>query len=876
MPGQALLGTKYQPPAVPRGAIDRPDLVARLADPPTLTVVSGPAGYGKTTMVAAGLATGEGPVAWLTLEDSDNDPAVFVAYLVAAVARACPDIDTAAMDDAASRSASAASLVPLLNALAEIGIPLVVVLDDYHVIVDEAIHGLVAFLVTHAPPAMRLVLVTRADPPLPLARLRAHGALGEVRADDLRFTAGEAHRFLSGSMGIDLTEEASARLAERTEGWIAGLQLAGLSLRGRDDPDAFVAAFDASDRYIFDYLTDEALAWQPPGVRAFLEATCVLDQLTGPLCDALTGRDDGAAMLAALADANVFIQPLDERRERYRYHRLFADLLASGLDAGRRAELHRAAAAWLGDHGQPAAAIPHHLAAGDPEAAASCIEAVIDHVLARGELRTVGSWCRALPTDVLAGRPALGVVMAWAQFLQGDLAGAEQSLGRLDDRALAGHGPSRARLACLRAWFANRHDSPDAEALARTAIAGLPEEDAVFRSLAWTTLGESLVGRDAPAAAEAFGEAHRLASVARRSALLVGTVYSLVVTDLVVGHRRAAEERARGGIAELGDPGGVSPPWIGMLHLPLGVALYEADRLESARQHIATGHALCEKAGLRVTMLGAADWQEIMLLHLLGEPNEAWRRLDAVSREGDRHGIPRIRAAMQVLAAELLLREGDPAGARDRVDPWPREFDHVLGNVRDRATEVRGRLLLALGRPEEAVRMLEALAREQRAGGRRGRLIRTLVSLSVGNMRVGETPAAAAALAEAIGLAAPEDWLRPFREAAAPLAGQLPAVRHLAPAFVDELRGPVGQAAPERSSEARFDESGDMPLVETLSVREVEVLRLVAAGLSNEEIGRALFVTGGTAKWHVHNVLAKLGCRNRVGLVARARSLGLV
>jgi len=875
----ALLSTKYAQPLLPRRTVDRPELFDRFDEPAALVVVSAPAGYGKTTLVAGWLATRGHAAAWLTLEGPDNDPAVFVAYLAAAVARARPEIGSLP-DDLRSRTPTTASLVSLLNAIDSLGKNVVIVLDDYHQIVEPAIHELVSFLVHHAPSHLRVVVATRADPPLPLARLRARGRLVEVRSGDLRFAPRDAHRFLTEAMGLAIPEPIANRLTERTEGWIAGLQLAALSLRGRADMDAFVEAFGASDRYIFDYLTDEALASQPSQVRSFLEATCVLDRLTGPLCDALTGRGDGSSTLAMLADANVFLLPLDDHRTWYRYHRLFADLLASGLDAERAAVLHRMAAGWLEANGHGSEAIRHRLAAGDNDDAARLMESTVDLVLARGEFRTVVAWCDGLPPDVLATRPGLAIMRCWALFFQGDIGGAETSLAAVDRRP---HGDTRAaaRQDCLRAWFANRHDAPEAEDLARTALAGIPPSDPVFRSLASTTLGEALIGRDPAAAAEAFAEAHRLAGVSRRSALSVGTVYSLVNTDLILGRRRAAEDLCRRSIAELGDPGGMSPSWLGMLHLPLGVAMFEASRTEAALQHIVIGNELCARAGLTVTMLGSAEWHEILALHQLGRAGDAWRRLEAVRREGERQGIPRIVVAMRLLEAELLLLEGDPARALTRAEQDPGPGRHALGSVLGRRTLTHGRVLLALGRPVEALTQLEPLARDDRAAGRRGRLLATLAATAAAHASSGEHGAAHTALAEAVAIAAPEGYRRPLLDPIVRLERVLADVRNVAPDFVDDLLGRVvearlpGLVPPGRRGIATAEDDDRGP-VDPLSVRELEVLRLVAAGLSNDEIGRELFVTGGTAKWHVHNVLAKMGCRNRVGLVARARSLGLI
>ncbi len=873
MPTTTLLATKYAMPQPMPGLVARAHLTQALDATRGVVLVSAPPGYGKTTLVAGWLEQAGLPTAWVTLDETDNDPAVFAAYLAAAVRQAVPTIPEA-VERAVIGEVSTAALAPLINALAAIGEPVAIVLDDCHTVTSDRGHALLANLVRHLPGNVRLVIVTRQDPPIALARLRVRGLLTEVRAADLRFSSEDAARFLGNTLGLALSPETVGRLADRTEGWVAGLQLAGVSLRSRPDADSFVEAVGSTDRYIFDFLTDEALAHQPPAIRSFLEATCILGRLSAPLCDAVTGNADGAAMLAAIGDANLFLTPMDDRRAWFRYHRLFADLISSGLTAGRRTDLHRRAGAWFAANGLRVEAIRHSLAAGDAEDAAGLMEAAADRTLARGETRTVVAWSRALPPGVLAAHPALGVMQAWATFILGDIPAAETLLGGLDDTRLTDPAAG-GRRDCLAAWFANRRDDPDAEDLARRAIDGIPETDPVFRSLAFTTLGEATVSRDVGVAVEAFTEAYRLARPTGRGVLYGGAVYSLANTGVIQGRRREAEALCRRTIEEATRDESAQP-WLGMVYLPLGTSLFEANELDQAHQHITTGQELCDRAGLRITMLGASEWYEVLGLHVRGQADQAWRRVEAIAREARAAGIERVAKAMTLVGCELLLLEGDVAGARRRMDLLPTTDDHVLGTMRDRSRQTPARLLVVERREREAIAILESLAREQRARGRLGRLVLTLTTLAVAHERVRERGAALEALREAVALAAPEGYRRAFVDPVLPLGELLSLVRPESPTFIDAVSNREAPAPRSPSGVAEAAGTGGDVLLEPLSVRELEVLRLVAAGLSNEEIGRALFVSQGTAKWHVHNVIGKLGARNRVTLVARARRLQLV
>ena len=415
MPTSILATKLYIPP--PRSkAVPRPRLVARLNEGlhRKLTLISAPAGFGKTTLVSEWVAGCERPVAWLSLDEGDNDLARFLAYLVAALQTITADMGKGLLAGLQSPQPPPIELIltTLLNEITTIPDHFVLVLDDYHVIDAQPVDHALTFLLEHLPPQMHLVIATREDPQLPLARLRARGQLTELRAADLRFTPSEAAEFLNQVMGLNLSADDIAALETRTEGWIAGLQMAALSMQGRSDTASFIQAFTGSHRFVLDYLVEEVLQRQPERVRSFLLQTAILDRLSGPLCDAVTGREDGRGMLDALERGNLFVVPLDDRRQWYRYHHLFADVLQARLmeeQPDQVSGLHRRASAWYEQNGLPSDAIRHALAAEDFERAADLIELAGPMVEESSLTATWLGWVRALPDELVRIRPVLSV-----------------------------------------------------------------------------------------------------------------------------------------------------------------------------------------------------------------------------------------------------------------------------------------------------------------------------------------------------------------------------------------------------------------------------------------------------------------------------------
>src|ERR671914_2208246 len=427
-----ILTTKlYIPPPQPKVVL-RPRLIECLNEglDRKLSLISAPAGSGKTTLLSEWLAGRSQPAAWLSLDEGDNDPTRFLAYLVAALRTIAPNIGEGLLGALQSPQPppTESVLTALLNEITTVPDKFVLVLDDYHVIDARPVDDALAFLIEHLPPRMHLVIATREDPNLPLARLRARGQLGELRAADLRFTPSEAAEFLEGVMGLSLSAEDVAALETRTEGWIAGLQLAALSMRGREDVSGFVRAFAGDNRYIVDYLVEEVLQRQPEHIRSFLLETSILDRLGGPLCDAVTGQADGRGMLETLERGNLFVVPLDDERRWYRYHHLFADVLQARLaarHADRVAELHAAASRWLAENGLLDDAVRHAIASGDHEHTADLVELTLADLRRRRQDRTIRDCLVALPDDVVRRRPLLAISLAWSRLSEGDFDGVE-------------------------------------------------------------------------------------------------------------------------------------------------------------------------------------------------------------------------------------------------------------------------------------------------------------------------------------------------------------------------------------------------------------------------------------------------------------------
>ena len=896
----ALLETKLHAPRRRRGVVERPRLTDRLADAalPSLTLVSAPAGFGKSTLLAEWFAGGmheDRSTAWLSLDARDNDPALFWSYVVAAVRTVVPDAGQGALSLLRSSQPLESVVASLINDLADLTGDLVLVLDDYHVIAAVDLHEAMAFFLERLPTQVHLVLAGRADPPLPLARLRARGDLLEVRAADLRFTADEAAAYLSESMGLEVSAEDVDALEARTEGWIAALQLAALSMQGRDDPSGFIATFAGDDRFVVDYLAEEVLDRQPDEIRSFLLHTAILDRFTGALCDAVTGGSGGKAVLEGLDRANLFLVPLDDRRLWYRDHHLFSDVLRARLadqEPDRLDELHRRATDWYEASGDQPEAIAHAMAGQDVDRAAQLIELASPIMFQTRQEATARRWLRALPAELFPARPVLSIELVGALMVSGEIAGVEPLLEGIER------------------WLDPTVDATGAIVFDHAEFARLPAHVEVYRAALALIAGD--IEGTIEHADSALGLAEPSDHLPRGSAAALVGLAHWTVGDLEPASRRYTES-----IASLTAAGNVSDV--------LGCSIAVADiqitqgRLGEAIRTYQAGLDLAEAHGV---VRGTAD-MHVGLSAVLLERNDltaATRHLAASTQLGEHAGLPQHAYRWRVATARVRQAEGDVDAALDLLDeaervyntdmsppvrpvaavkaqaqlatgdaPAPRRWaaerglgpDDDLSYVREYEHITLARILLARHTADrsnrsadDGRRLLERLLASAEGGRRTGSAIEILIVLALAQQACGDHAAATAALEQALARAEPEGFIRIFVDE---LPGLAPLLRSISrPGGAGDHARKVLAAAPAAATDAAPPVGTRRHgLVDELSNRELDVLRLLRSDLSGPDIARELVVSLNTVRTHTKNIYMKLGVTNRREAVTRAAELDL-
>src|SRR5918994_992181 len=913
-----LLMTKLAVPSTRVSLVPRPRLSERLEEGlgPQLILVSAPAGFGKSTLLgtwASELSDRGRPMAWYSLDSGDNDPAQFWRYFFTAIDLLQPGSGKTALALLGSPQAPPieAILTTLLNELVDMSTDAVLVIDDYHLIEAQTIHEALTFLIDHLPPRMHLVIATRMDPPLPLPRMRARGEMTELRAADLRFTPEEAATFLNRVMGLELPAEYTAELEGRTEGWIAGLQMAALAMRDHADVSGFIAAFAGSNRYVLDYLAEEVLARQPEELQTFLLETSILDRMRAPLCNALTERADGQTALERLEHANLFVIPLDDERHWYRYHHLFVDVLRQRLRQEHPdlvSVLHRRACGWFERRGLVGEAINHALAAQDWERAVRLIESNGVTVVLNQQVQTMLGWIDRVPEALARERRALCTIRALALVLFNRPDAAEASLQEAE-RYLGGNPTTDqartilGRAAVIRAAIAR--SSGDLErcvAMGRRALELLPETESIARASAKTNedLAYLLSGNVAPANERALEEATASFRASGAQVMLLRSVDFLARLRTLQGRLRAAaatyEESAQVASGRDGLRGAVNSAGY---YVGLGDIHREWNDLDSAESHLRrgvdlfTGTLSVDADVVTHGYLSLARLQQARGLY--AEARATLEGFANLARQRD--FVPRLVARGQAEQARLALVQDDlPAAVRwaeaselgvDDEPNYPREEKYL---TLVRVLIAQGRLDSMGSYLDDALGLLDRLRKAAEGGGRMSSLIEILALRALALQAQHESSEALAALEQSLLLAQPEGYVRIFVEEGAPMAAllsELLKARSKGPrnARQHALLGYVGlllavfesphtstdPAAPSGSAAGQ-----DQPLLDPPTAREQEVLALIAEGLSNREIAARLFIEVGTVKGYIHNLLRKLEVDNRTRAVVRARELHLV
>ncbi|HEX8346804.1 MAG TPA: LuxR C-terminal-related transcriptional regulator [Actinoplanes sp.] len=908
-----LVESKFFRPTLRAGIVARPSLVDRLVGDSRVVLLSAPAGFGKTTLLVRWLAgadtdgtrggTAEDPaVAWVSLDDGDRDPSSFWTYVITAVDRAVPGVGAGALALLqAGQEPIEAIVAAVLNELSVLPGSVTVVLDDYHRADGPALRPGMSFMVDHLPPQLRLVISTRADPELPLARLRARAELTEVRAADLRFTPPEAAAYLNDVAGLRLTPDQIATLEERTEGWVAALQLAALSLRGRDDPAGFIAGFAGDDRFVVDYLVKEVLNRQPEQARRFLLKTSVLDRLTGALCDAVTGDGDGRAMLERLERTNLFVVPLDDQRRWYRYHHLFGEVLRTHLTADPEevAELHRRASDWYHRAGDTVAAVRHALAAGDVDRAADLVELAIPALRRHRQEATLRRWIDDFPRQLVARRPVLamgfvGALMASNEF--GDVQNRLRDLERL--LADTGAGPPAGWVVVDEREFARL---PAAAQMYRAALALIggdpagtldharraagraPEDDDLTRSSAAALAGlASWTLGDLDAAHRSYTDAAAgLRSVGYIPDVLGCTIAlaDLETTQGTLNRAQRTYEQALD-LAGQHDAGmrGTRDMYVGLCRLAV-----ERNDLTTAAEHLRRGEDLGEQAGLPQN---AYRWRVALALlrEAQGDVDTALGLLTDAERVYTGDFSPNVQP-LPALRARMLAAHGrwEPAtqwAHRHGLTPadelsYLREYEHLT----------LARVLLAQhaadGSPgvlRDVVALLEGLLAAADAGGRDGTVIEVLTLSAVAQRESGHEAQALTLLRRALAMAEPQGYVRVFATAGPAMTALLKTMRRQDPssAYLPRLLDASTGPHPQPDDAAALDRAARGGLVDPLSPRELDVMRLLLSELDGPSIARQLVVSLNTVRTHTKNIYAKLGVTNRRAAVRRAHQLNLL
>ncbi len=909
---EQLLATKFFIPSSRLGVVSRPRLIKQLDQGLhcKLTLVSAPAGYGKTTLVSEWVKPLslddqlKVRISWLSLDENDNDSSRFLTYFISALNKG-KEGEEAIGEDALGMLQSPqpppaeAVLTTLINQIAAIPDNIIHIFDDYHLVDNQTVHDALDFLLEHMPPQMHVVLVTREDPLLPLSRLRARCQLTELRAADLRFSSSEAAEFLNQVMGLSLSADDVTALENRTEGWIAGLQLAALSLRGQADQSNLVRSFTGSNRYVLDYLIEEVLQHQPESLQSFLLQTSILSRLTGPLCDALTGQHGSQETLEILESANLFLIPMDNERQWYRYHHLFANLLRQRLDQTLPEQLpilHRKASNWYEQNGDIDEAIVHALHAGDFDHAADLIEKHIESIWGTGRHSTIQRWVAKLPVELVFSKPNLCIFHAWYLFVNGQRDAAEQALQAADQIITTEANPAskvdngdltksentklQGRIAAIQAFIANyQGDIPNMVARANKGLEYLPPADSTWRCLCFWVLGDAYLFKGE------MIEAYQARLDAIRVSEVTGHFYLILVSNLRLaetlrhqGKLKQAIELCKQQMQFVEESGISQTVAAGWLLALWGDLLAEKNDLDEALKKAQKGVELGGRGSRDVSFFA---WSNLFLVRVLfsrGDLTGAEQLIHNVQNVFRERDMP-ILAPIQLFSwqARIWLEQNE----LDKAVQWAEENkiipDGELSFFRESEYVILARILIAQGRLDEAVMLLQRLLEEAEAGGRKLRVIEILNLQTLAFQTADKTNLAINTLERSLTMAEPEGFIRAFVDEGPKMIPLLVEAHHrgIALEYIERLLSTFPNFEPKKSVSTHTQVPAS-ELVEPLSERELEVLQLVAEGLTNPEIAARLYVSLNTIKVHTRNIYGKLGVNNRIQAVAKGRDLGIL
>jgi len=892
----SLTSTKLMIPLPQQSLVPRKRLIEQMDQGlgKKLTVVSAPAGYGKTMLLSTWANECRIPLTWISLDDGENDLARFLAYLVAALEKFKPGIwsDITDLLQSPQLPPRKELLSDLINEIGQIQKPFVLILDDYHLISEQAIHDTVIYLLDNLPPQMHLVISSRADPPLKIARLRARSQLNELHLADLCFNTEEAEQLLNRLMTLGLNHDQVLALTSRTEGWIAGLQMAAVSLRNSVNKADFIQSFSGSNRYILDFLVEEVLKSQTEEVQNFLMKTSILDQLTASLCDVVVGKDGSQEILESLERANLFIISLDEERSWYRYHRLFRDLLRKKAQQIYPSEViswHRSAHNWYERRGSLEEAIEHALAAKDYEHAAQLIDASAQLTLTRSEFYTFQGWIRRLPENIVCNRPDLILFYAWALVVSDSpIEKVEAWLEKVDITSEGIVG----KVGVLRGYidFING-EVFRAENLLQASLAKLPPEDSLFRNVAiWLLSLFSVVIGDFTTGSKALENLVQTSLQKRHIVIAAGALITMAEVHVRLGQLRQAKADYEQALDVARVSSGHLPVAAKAL-MGIGELWREWNNLELANHYCMEGIQLAKLFREVTAISGYITLANIKLAE--GDEQGSYQAMERArelalrteTTDLDDMIVDSYRAKIDVLFGNLDAA-GNWAQARgldETLDPneLDQKENYYQYHILKYELLVVARWLIARDQPEKALILLDMLQKKMEEQGRIHLVIEILLLTSVANQKIGDQARVMACFDRCLVLAEPGGYVRLFLDAGTTVRTILrKAVKSgTCMEYTSKLLAAFDTETLNREGDLHIPKSQSPPfpnLPEPLTDREIELLSLIAKGLSNQEIAQRLFISLPTVKWHASNIYRKLGVRNRTQAVVRARSLDIL